>query len=567
MELIFTQNECEYVKDYYDFIVSKLSTLKRPDSLYLVGLSPIEKNGEYIFINYEHNLVHTEVHPSYPVGKIPVIGQQSKNYSVRIEKMNEFFNSKFYIEYSLTNIENIKTCGFPPNLLKKIIYVPPLLCSYNPKSDNRDLYDVITSFFITDNPARPRRKIISDKITSEFSNYTNIPRVYGEELYRNFYLRSKILINVHQTDFHHTFEELRVLPALLNGLIIISEDSPLKEKIPYSDYIIWASYENIVNVTKEVLNNYNFYFNKIHGESSNLKNIISSMDLDLDNELKQKIEIKTDNKIVVDVDSGFFSSCTTMLIRVIEFYKSHGTLPEVDSSNLWNFYKDTDEDLTGQFFKKNNDDDFILSQISFNASNELDNYRKLDFNNLNFLVQKYFNASDEVNLIFEQMVSKYNIEPDKTISVLYRGNDKHRETNLPSYQDMLDKIQEVKLEFPHHRLLIQSDELEFYEFILERYPDSIYFQEIGKIRKDDNLAIQYVVPNGQKTQQAKIFLAIMNIISKCSKIILNSGNVGMWTVLYRGKSEGVYQYLNHKQYVYGVYNESYGTEAEHWIKN
>jgi hypothetical protein len=566
MELIFTQNECEYVKDYYDFIVSKLSTLKRPDSLYLVGLSPIEKNGEYIFINYEHNLVHTEVHPSYPVGKIPVIGQQSKNYSVRIEKMNEFFNSKFYIEYSLINIENIKTCGFPPNLLKKIIYVPPLLCSYNPKSDNRDLYDVITSFFITDNPARPRRKIISDKITSEFSNYTNIPRVYGEELYRNFYLRSKILINVHQTDFHHTFEELRVLPALLNGLIIISEDSPLKEKIPYSDYIIWASYENIVNVTKEVLNNYNFYFNKIHGESSNLKNIILSMDLDLDNELKQKIEIKTDNKIVVDHNAGFFSCCTIRLIRIVEFYNQHGIFPIVDSSNQWAFYKDELVDITNRFFKENNNEIF-LEKVNYDASNELKPYSELDFPTLNFLVEKYFSLSDDVLSIYNQLISNYNIDFSKTISVLYRGNDKHKETNLPSYQDMLDKIQEVKSEFPHHRLLIQSDELEFYEFILERYPDSIYFQEIGKIRKNDNLAIQYVVADGQKTKQAKIFLAIMNIISKCSKIILNSGNVGMWTVLYRGKSEGVYQYLNHKQYVYGVYNESYGTEAEHWIKN
>ena len=165
------------------------------------------------------------------------------------------------------------------------------------------------------------------------------------------------------------------------------------------------------------------------------------------------------------------------------------------------------------------------------------------------------------------LTEKYSIDFDKIIAVLYRGNDKHKETNLPSHLDMIKKIDELVLKYPDHKLLIQSDEVDFYESVLQKYKNFIYFQEVMKIRKNEYSAIQYVVPSGQKTEQAIIFLSIMLIISKCSKVILNSGNIGMWTSLFRGNSIGIHQYLNQKEYIYGVYNPLHGTEKEYWIEN
>jgi hypothetical protein len=95
------------------------------------------------------------------------------------------------------------------------------------------------------------------------------------------YKNSKVLVNVHQTDHHHTFEELRVLPALLNGVIVVSEDVPLKEKIPYSDYIVWASYDNIAQTVKDVSNNYEYYFNKIFTNSKLMECIKKMQDLNM----------------------------------------------------------------------------------------------------------------------------------------------------------------------------------------------------------------------------------------------------------------------------------------------
>ena len=71
------------------------------------------------------------------------------------------------------------------------------------------------------------------------------------------------MINIHQTEHHHTFEELRVLPALLNGIIVICEDSPLKESIIYGKFVIWSNYDNVIETIKDVENNYDYYFDKI----------------------------------------------------------------------------------------------------------------------------------------------------------------------------------------------------------------------------------------------------------------------------------------------------------------
>ena len=86
------------------------------------------------------------------------------------------------------------------------------------------------------------------------------------------------MVNVHQTDHHHTFEELRVLPALLNGVIVISEDVPLKEKIPYSEYIIWVEYDKLSETTLDVYNNYLEYYDKIF-KQGNLKEILTNMEI------------------------------------------------------------------------------------------------------------------------------------------------------------------------------------------------------------------------------------------------------------------------------------------------
>ena len=95
------------------------------------------------------------------------------------------------------------------------------------------------------------------------------------------------MINIHQSDKYQTFEELRCLPALQNGVIVISEKSPFMEKIPYSHMIVWCEYSEIMNKIKQTLNNYH----SLHDSIFCKKNIQLLKRLDEDNKfnLERKI--------------------------------------------------------------------------------------------------------------------------------------------------------------------------------------------------------------------------------------------------------------------------------------
>jgi hypothetical protein len=93
--------------------------------------------------------------------------------------------------------------------------------------------------------------------------HININNCFEPNKLEDILKQTKIIINIHQTPHHHTLEELRVLPALECGVIVISEKSPLIETVPYHDLIIWSSYDEIIEKVKEVINNYEFLHNKI----------------------------------------------------------------------------------------------------------------------------------------------------------------------------------------------------------------------------------------------------------------------------------------------------------------
>jgi hypothetical protein len=130
---------------------------------------------------------------------------------------------------------------------------------YQPKFDGIKT-DIITLF---DQNGNARRSNILNELKNIGVDNKMITNCFSHECLLNTYDKTKIMVNVHQTDHHHTFEELRVLPALLNGVIVISENVPLKEMIPYNEYIIWSSYEDIPSKTLEVMTNYSYYFDKL----------------------------------------------------------------------------------------------------------------------------------------------------------------------------------------------------------------------------------------------------------------------------------------------------------------
>ena len=251
-------------------------------------------------------------------------------------------------------------------------------------------------------------------------------------------------------------------------------------------------------------------------------------------------------ELVILHNSGFYSCCSIRLRKIINWYNEYKKLPIVDSAGQWGMYKDKEEDISTKFFNTSTTLDMkYIDYVDFSSDvieDQFSNYSKINFDLVGFFIKKYYNVSDDVLLIKNKLISKYNIDIDKTIAVCYRATDKKKEVNIPSYQEMFSKIRNIQSQYPEHKLLIQSDEQEFIEASRQEFPYHIHFEESRKV-SSNHRAVQFYFPQGEKVYHAQVFLAIMQILSECSRVILNSGNVGMWVCLFRNNTKGVSQYL------------------------
>lgn len=255
-----------HVFDYFQYIFSIISEILKNNNIsinIILGNCYESFNNTLktikIYINYEHTLVLKGGRDSEgaPQGKIKTNDQD--NYLVRIDNLHDTYQADIVIEYSMPNIENIITSTLYPEISKKLVYIAPALYQQKWEIVNREI-NVLTTFIRT---CEPRRARLLENIKLKNITHINVNYCFEKKRLEELYCNTKILINIHQTDHHHTFEELRVLPALLCGCIVICEDSPLKELIPYHKYLIWVKYDEIVETCIEVQNNYEYYYNKI----------------------------------------------------------------------------------------------------------------------------------------------------------------------------------------------------------------------------------------------------------------------------------------------------------------
>ncbi len=288
-----------YIKDYIEYIIDLLSNILLHDDSIKVHIIFGEDSSKslthlpsiHIGYNIEHTLVKEggrDISPHTIYGKIPINNnnQNTSFYFIRLNDEEKMLNKNIMIDYSIPNIENIHSHEKYKELYQKMCYVSPMIFSdFNFQKENRDI-PLLTSFI---HIHEPRRFHLLNELKKHHLQNHNIHSVFDKNELKKILCKTKIIINIHQTDYHHTFEELRCLPALLCGTLIISEYSPLSELIPYKDYIIWTSYEDMIPTIKDVLQNYDSYHQKIfHPDSYSF-----FKDLHLKNEtiLKEKIKL------------------------------------------------------------------------------------------------------------------------------------------------------------------------------------------------------------------------------------------------------------------------------------
>jgi hypothetical protein len=253
---------------------------------------------------------------------------------------------------------------------------------------------------------------------------------------------------------------------------------------------------------------------------------------------------------------GFFSCCSIKLHDIVNYINANKKTPDyVDSSSHFGLYKPEclhDYDITYHYFLHPDASNAKINpnnNIHYNHTNQYINYSKLDYCNLNPLIEKYFVPSNEINNIIQNIENKYNLVYCNICVLFYRGNDKITETQLCSYSEYLNYAEIILKENPDTKFLIQSDETEFLEFMTNKFPNnSFYFNdEIRHINKS-NTTVEYIMKESNYIF-SKYYLAITIIMSKCKYVVCGSGNCSIWIMLYRKSFHNVFQYLNGQWFV------------------
>ena len=258
------------IRDYYEYVWSLLAkdlvVINVPCIVFLDCSSfswlkiflPIKK----IAFQIEHTLVKPGARDckGAPPGHIAIAGS-SDRYLVRLANALQLEGANLVIEYSQINQFNVQQNSELAAYASKSFCISPALYPLLEDPLGSSSHRPLTTITLFGNPDEPRRKQFLNTLATLRVNSQNINNVFEgvEGLYRT----TRILINIRQTDHHDTLEELRILPALRCGVIVISERAPLIEKTRYSKYIIWGELDELPALVMEVQNNYEYWHKKI----------------------------------------------------------------------------------------------------------------------------------------------------------------------------------------------------------------------------------------------------------------------------------------------------------------
>lgn len=276
----------KWINDYFIFICSQLEIiLANSNNSVTVRIQNFDNDSQQtinVYVNTEHVIINVPA----SVNLIDTVTYGAKTYGVILDNENEIINSYDYLfDYSNVNVNVLKNSTYKFNK-NNILYVPPLYFQFDPSNTMREI-QILTTFINPFGIVR-RRKLI-ERLQYANLPHQNVSKCFGLENNKKLLDNTKIILNIRQNENRLTFEDCRCLPALLRGVVIISEDVPFKEYIPYNKFIIWTNYDNMTNTVTEVLNNYESYRAKIYDDPE-LKQIIDQMKETLTTSLTQCLQ-------------------------------------------------------------------------------------------------------------------------------------------------------------------------------------------------------------------------------------------------------------------------------------
>jgi hypothetical protein len=239
-------------------------------------------------------------------------------------------------------------------------------------------------------------------------------------------------------------------------------------------------------------------------------------------------------KLVVNEGDGSTSCLSVRLDNVVGFYKENGRLPdEICSRNQFKPYREyDDQDVSAFIF--NHYEPKQAPFVEFNHGNQYSWYDEINIPDLS----KLANVVCPISSYIGDKSYNYMKEIGDRTAILYRGNDKILEIERTPYEIM----EQMAIESGSTKFILQTDELEFHKWFIERFPDTIWY-DIPVIKNNSKYGSS--LPKKNKLNTCIKFIASLRAIATAPKIIMNTGNIGLWTTIFRGNIENVWQYHPH----------------------
>jgi len=259
-------------------------------------------------------------------------------------------------------------------------------------------------------------------------------------------------------------------------------------------------------------------------------------------------------------NSGFYSNSYQTFLSLIMCLNS-GIIPDKINyaQGFWYFKRDKNLDIYPLFYKTNyNINELPVNKNlflpdSFNGANtyNLDTIKLYNFEDYTKILNCFFSPSDQINTIKQQLISKYNINFERTISVFYRGTDKHTECRLPSKEYVLEQTKKLTNIHPECRVLIQTDQLQVRDFFKQEFGEKCFYFDEAVVTDTSKVTwlIIHEETNDDPIAKAQIFDAVLRLVAECKYVVNHTGNCGAFVDLFRGNMENTFKYNHNGEFL------------------
>lgn len=249
---------------------------------------------------------------------------------------------------------------------------------------------------------------------------------------------------------------------------------------------------------------------------------------------------------------GFFSTFTLMLSAIINTYRIYNVLPNIDGSNiLRNLQQEDGKDMYSCFFETDhsveiNVDKNLLETVSIYPDMHHDIYNQKNLDYILPFFKRYFKINHVVEWKLNQLIGKYNVKSDDSLSVIIRGTDKWTDfggivTIGPgAYVRIAEQL--VK-ENPGTKVLLQTEHGDVVNVCQHKFP--MTFFEETKTTTSSSIPI-FFSDIENKLDWAEWYVAALWLHARSKYVVTYSGNSAFFVCLARGSTQNFYQDISFK---------------------